>query len=110
MSKSYHSKKEYKRRVKVVREFRERVAAVHGSMLATLNVGVDKDALSRHPGGTRGKGLKRVYRERWKVSDYRDRFGEVEEQSYRLRRLRRAVKHSARKKLKKEVYVFLQSS
>ena len=110
MSKSYHSKKEYKLRVKEVREFRERVKAVHGSMLATLNVGVDKDALSRHSGGTRGEGLKGIYRGRWKVSDFRDRFGEAEEQSYRLRRLRRAVKHSARRKLKKEVYVFLQSS
>ena len=53
MSKSYHSKKEYKRRVKEVKAFRERVAAVHGSMLATLNVGVDKDVL---PGIPMGRG------------------------------------------------------
>ena len=98
MSKSYHSKKEYKRRLKEVKAFRERVAAVHGSMLATLNVRVDKDVLARHPYGTRAKGLKRMYRGWWKVSDYRDRFGEAEEQSYRLRRMRRAVKHSARKR------------
>ena len=84
MSKSYHSKKEYKQRVKEVKAFRE---------------GVDKDVLARHPNGTRAKGLKRLYRGWWKVSDYRDRFGEAEEQSYRLRRMRRAVKHAARKRV-----------
>ena len=99
MSKSYHSKKEYNRRVKEVKAFRERVAAAHGSRLATLNVRVDKDLLARHPYGTRAKGLKRLYRGWRKVSDYRDRLGEAEEQSYRLRRMRRAVKHAARKRV-----------
>ena len=54
-------------------------------------------------GGTgderRGRGLVFGHRGWRKVSDYRDRFGAAEEQSYRLRRMRGAVKHSARRRV-----------
>ena len=59
--------------------------------------------MSRHPDGTRAKGLKQDYKGNLTVASDRDRFGEAEEQSSRLRKQRRAVIHSARHRLKKEL-------
>lgn len=59
--------------------------------------------MSRHPDGTRAKGLKQDYKGMVTVASDRDRFGEAEEQSSRMRRQRRAAVHSARRRLKKEL-------
>ena len=56
-------------------------------------------ALSRHPKGTKAKGLRKVLRTRMKnaaVSFPRDRFGWAEEKSSRLRGGRRNVHKAAR--------------
>ena len=66
-----------------------------------------KTDLSRHPSGTRAAGFRRALRGRKAVKDFRDRFGVSEERSSRLRRLRKAAKHSARNQAKKEIEIGL---
>ena len=66
-----------------------------------------KTDLSRHPSGTRAAGLRRALRGRKAVKDFRDRFGVSEERSSRLRRLRKAAKHSARSRAKKGIEIGL---
>ena len=62
--------------------------------------------LSRHPKGTRAKGLRKVLRTRLKnavVWVPRDRFWSAEEQSSRLRGGRRNVHKSDRQKTRQEI-------
>ena len=59
--------------------------------------------MSRHPDGTRAKGLKKDYKGFITVASDRNRFGEVEEQSSRFRKQRRAVIHSSRARSKREM-------
>lgn len=58
---------------------------------------------ARHPGETRASGLRKGKTGKGFIAQSRNRFGESEEQSSRLRRLRRAGNHSARLKGKKEL-------
>ena len=60
----------------------------------------NRSAMSRHPGGTRAKGLGQLYRGKTTVKAVRNRFGLAEEQSSRLRKVRRAALHAARRACK----------
>ncbi len=105
--KSY--KQAFKRRMLKISEDRERLA-LDGSatVLSTLNQFYDglissRVILSRHSSGTRASGLRRELRGKLTVKDFRNRFGTTEEQSSRLRGLRKAARHSARRRFKKEL-------
>ena len=59
---------------------------------------------SRHPGGTRASGLRKDKKNRNKsVRSDRNRFGSAEEQSSRMRTIRRALTHSVRADSKREL-------
>jgi hypothetical protein len=69
--------------------------------------------LSRHPKGTRAKGLRKVLRTRMKVAAAlfpRDRFGWAEEKSSRLRGGRRNVHKAARQQSRTEISAALDDS
>ena len=78
MGKTYHSKYEFKKLVK------------------ELSVRAAKARASRHPGGTRAKGLRKLSQDKIHIADDRNRFGDAYEKSSRMRRIRRYIKHSAR--------------
>ena len=112
MGKSYFSKKDLRRREAFYDDLRKRVIAEHDlsehdASISTLGEQKDiiwaaRHELSRHPQGTKAEGLRKDYsggRVHWS----RNRFGEAEEKSSRMRRLRRGVKHSARLRSKREV-------
>ncbi|MBO4536651.1 MAG: hypothetical protein J5702_05535 [Bacteroidales bacterium] len=80
MSKTYHTKREYKKLVK------------------ELGISAAKAAVSRHPGGMRAGGLRKMSQGKIHIADDRNRFGDAYEKSSRMRRLRRYVKHAARQK------------
>ena len=82
MSKTYHTKREFERLVK------------------ELGIGAAKAAVSRHPGGTRAKGLRKLSPDKIHIAADRNRFGDAYEKSSRMRRIRRYVKHAARQKAK----------
>ena len=72
--------------------------------------GLEDYELSRHPKGTKAKGLRKVLRTRMKnaaVSFPRDRFGWAEERSSRLRGGRRNVHKAARHESKREMMASL---
>ena len=78
MGKSYHSKQEFE---KLVNE---------------LGVGAAKATASRHPAGTRAKGLRQWAPDKIHIAEDRNRFGDAYEKSSRMRRIRRYIKHAAR--------------
>lgn len=112
MGKTYFSKKDLRRRKALYEELRQRVVAERDlseqeASLSTLGeqkgiIWSARHLLSRHPQGTKAEGLRKDYSGR-RVSWSRNRFGEAEEQSSRMRRFRRGVKHSARLRSKREV-------
>ncbi|MBR5175599.1 MAG: hypothetical protein IKW89_06670 [Bacteroidales bacterium] len=108
MSKTYHTRKSFEQRIRAIRQVREQLAEESSvTVLSSLNQfdsGLTKAKvdLSRHPSGKRASGLRRDLRGKLTVKDFRNRFGVAEERSSRLRRLRKAAKHSARNRLKKE--------
>ena len=68
--------------------------------------GLEDFELSRHPKGTKAKGLRKVLRTRMKnaaVAFPRDRFGWAEEKSSRLRVGRRNVHKAARQDSQREI-------
>lgn len=85
MGKTYHSKHEYKQ------------------LLQKMGINAAKARASRHPGGTRAKGLRRQAMDKIHISDDRNRFGDAYEKSSRMRRIRRYIKHSARNEAKEEI-------
>ena len=114
MSRTCYSKKRFKQRVDHIREARRRLAdATNISVLSTL-----KDAFiqekkaatdfTRHPKGTKASGLRKEFKGKMTVASLRDRFGEAEEQSSRLRSYRRNAVHSMRNKLKNELKQILE--
>lgn len=111
MSKTYHTRKAFEQRMREIRQVRERLAEESSvTVLSSLNqfdkgLTKAKTDLSRHPSGTRAAGLRRALRGRKAVKDFRDRFGVSEERSSRLRRLRKAAKHSARNQAKKGIEI-----
>lgn len=102
-----------------VEERRKAVAREHGAeygdmALSTLNIYAKEvtkaqSSMSRHPKGTRAKGLGQDYMGKTKVGDVRNRFGEAGEQSSRQRRARRAGVHSARAKFKKVLRALMEN-
>ncbi|MCR5464395.1 MAG: hypothetical protein K6F06_07680 [Bacteroidales bacterium] len=109
MSKTYHTRKAFEQRMREIRQVRERLAEESSvTVLSSLNQfdsGLTKAklGLSRHPSGTKASGLRRDLRGKLTVKDFRDRFGVAEEWSSRLRRFRKAAKHSTRSQAKKEL-------
>ena len=83
MSKTYHSKHEFKK------------------LAEELGVRVAKAKASRHPGGTRAKGLRKLSQDKIHITDDRNRFGDAYEKSSRMRRIRRYIKHAARQEKQK---------
>jgi hypothetical protein len=78
MGKTYHSKYEFKR------------------LGEELNVRAAKAKASRHPDGTRAKGLRKQSPDKIHIADDRNRFGDAYEKSSRMRRIRRYLKHAVR--------------
>lgn len=109
MSKTYHTRTAFKQKMMKIHQAREHLAEDSSvTVLSSLNqfdsgLTKAKVGLSRHPSGTRAGGLRRDLRGRKAVKDFRDRFGVAEERSSRLRRLRKAAKHSTRSQAKKEL-------
>lgn len=109
MKTPYHTKKSFKLRMKTLHQHREKLAKETViTPLSTLNQHYQewKKAMkdhARHPGGTRASGLRKGKTGKGLIAQFRNRFGEAEEQSSRLRRLRRAGNHTVRLKEKKEL-------
>lgn len=78
MGKTFHSKYEFK---KLAKDMSARAA---------------KAKASRHPNGTRAKGLRKQSPDKIHIVDDRNRFGDAYERSSRMRRIRRYLKHTAR--------------
>ena len=85
MGKTFHSKQEFKKLVK------------------GLGVSAAKAKASRHPDGTRAKGLRQMSPDKIHIADDRNRFGDAYEQSSRMRRIRRYIKHAARNAAKADL-------
>lgn len=85
MSKTFHSKREFQK------------------LLKEMGVRAAKAEASRHPGGTRGKGLRKLSPDKIHITDDRNRFGDAYEKSSRMRRLRRYVKRADRRSAKYEI-------
>lgn len=115
MSKTYHTKKSFKQKMDKIRQSREKHFSESGvTVLSTLNQqwnGFYKTikSLSRHSSGTKASGLRQGLEGKGLVKSFRDRFGDADQQSSRLRRLRMAGKHSARLKFKKELRVIMNN-
>ena len=78
MGKTFHSKYEFKK------------------LIEDLGVSAAKAKASRHPGGTRAKGLRKQSLDKIHIADDRNRFGDAYEKSSRMMRIRRYIKHAAR--------------
>ena len=109
MSKTYHTKKVFRQKMDKIDKSREEQSSESGvTVLSTLNQYYNgyikaKKNHTRHPSGSKATGLKQWIKGKRRVTDMRDRFGEAEEQSSRLRREHRAESHSARLKIKNEL-------
>ena len=109
MGKSYHTKKKYRQRIDEIDQSRKKQSDESDiTVLSTLNqmyngYGKASESLSRHPSGTKASGLRKRLKGEYRISDKRDRFGEAEEQSSRLRKERRRVNHSVRLNAKKDL-------
>ena len=90
MGKTFHSKQEFKKLVK------------------ELVISAAKAKASRHPGGTRAKGLRQLSQDKIHIYEDRNRFGDAYEKSSRMRRIRRYVKHAARNAAKAEALESMQ--
>lgn len=85
MGKTFHSKREFKR------------------LVQELGVSAAKAKASRHPNGTRAKGLRQMSPDKIHIAEDRNRFGDAYEQSSRMRRIRRYIKHAARNAAKADL-------
>lgn len=85
MGKTFHSKREFE---KLVQE---------------LGISAGKAKSSRHPDGTRAKGLRKMSQDKNHISEDRNRFGDAYEKSSRMRRIRRYIKHAARNAAKADL-------
>ena len=85
MGKTYHSKREFKK------------------LMEEMGVRAAKAKASRHPDGTRAKGLRKQSPDKIHISEDRNRFGDAYEKSSRMRRLRRYIKHADRRAAKSEI-------
>ena len=85
MGKTFHSKREFE---KLVQE---------------LGIRAAKAKASRHPDGTRAKGLRKLSQDKIHIAEDRNRFGDAYEKSSRMRRIRRYIKHAARNAAKADL-------
>ena len=85
MGKTFHSKREFER------------------LVQELGVSAAKAKASRHPNGTRAKGLRQMSPDKILIAEDRNRFGDAYERSSRMRRIRRYIKHAARNAAKTEL-------
>lgn len=85
MGKTFHSKREFKR------------------LVQELGVSAAKANASRHPNETRAKGLRQMSPDKIHIAEDRNRFGDAYEQSSRMRRIRRYIKHAARNAAKADL-------
>lgn len=85
MGKTFHSKREFER------------------LVQELGVSAAKAKASRHPNGTRAKGLRQMSPDKIHIAEDRNRFGDAYEQSSRMRRIRRYIKHAARNAAKADL-------
>ena len=69
-----------------------------------MGIGAAKAKASRHPDGTRAKGLRKQAPDKIHIAADRNRFGDAYEKSSRMRRLRRYIKHSARNAAKLTIF------
>lgn len=110
-----HPQKSFKLRIKTLHQYREKLKEETSvTPLSTLNLHYKelekaKEDNTRHPGGTRAAGLRKGKTGKGLIAQSRNRFGEAEEQSSRLRTLRRAGNHSARLKGKKELQATIKN-
>ena len=93
---------------KISQSREEQSAENDATVLSTLNQqynGYRKalESHTRHPSGTKASGLRQSLKGKTRISDQRNRFGEAEEQSSRLRIQRRDGNHSARLNAKKDL-------
>ena len=101
--------------MKNLHQSREKLAEETGvTVLSTLNRHYQElekavENHSRHPGGTKGSGLRKGKVGKGLIALSRNRFGVAEEQSSRLRRLRRAGNHAARLRCKKELQIIMEN-
>lgn len=109
MKTPHRTKKSFKLRMKYHQQHREKLAEETGvTILSSLNQHYQEleravEDHARHSGGTRASGLRKGKNGKGLIAQSRNRFGEAEEQSSRLRRLRRAGNHAVRLKGKKEL-------
>ena len=85
MGKTFHSKQVFKKLVK------------------EQGISAAKAQASRHPSGTRAKGLRQMSQDKIHIYEDRNRFGDAYEQSSRMQRIRRYIKHAARNAAKAEL-------
>ena len=115
MTPLHRTKKSFKLRMKTLYQHREKLAEESGiTSLSTLNQHYQElesavEDHARHPGGTRASGLRKGKNGKGLIAQSRNRFGVAEEQSSRLRRLRRAGNHAARLKGKKELQATIKN-
>ena len=116
MSRTYHSKKQFKQRIDHIREARQRLAdATDVTVLSTvkdafINIKKASTDLARHPKGTKASGLRKEFKGKMTVASLRDRFDEADVQSFRLRGYRRNAIHSMRDKFKKDIKQLLEDN
>lgn len=115
MKTPHRTKKSFKLRMKTLHQHREKLAKETGvTILSSLNQHYQEveravENHARHPGGTRTAGLRKGKTGKGLIAQSRNRFGEAEEQSSRLKRLRRAGNHSVRLKGKKELQATIKN-
>ena len=113
MGKSYHTKKKYRQRIDEINQARKKQSDESDiTVLSTLNqmyngYGKASESLSRHPSGTKASGLRQRLKGKNRVADLRERFGEAESQSSRLRKQRKDVNHSVRLDAKKDLHTMM---
>jgi hypothetical protein len=111
MGKAYHTRHDFQKRLDEFEKKREELMKEYQMSEKAASLSINRQApyhskkyeLSRHPGGTKASGLRKVLREKEAVLSNRDRFGWAEEQSSRLRRFRRSVHKTARQESRKEI-------
>lgn len=111
MGKAYHTKQDVQKRQDDFQERTEELMEKNQMSETAVSLSIIDQApylskryeLSRHPSGTRAKGLRKVLREKRTVLSCRDRFGLAEEKSSRLKGGRRNVHKSARQDSQKEI-------
>ena len=115
MKTPHRTKKSFKLRMKTLHHHREKLVKETGvTILSSLNQHYQEleravEDHARHPRGTRASGLRKGKTGKGLIAQPRNRFGEAEEQSSRLRRLRRAGNHAARLKGKKELQATIKN-